>query len=226
MPNRSAAILWLPSHAVAQKYDRAEQAQLTNPWFMRSACWTRSTNPRATIATSGQTIPGATATVSDNVTLMFDLGYDITKAFSIQIMGGIPPKPTVTAERTVAVTWRSRGGSLRPRLFHRDLPHTRLARVATLRRSGAVYAIILDDHGTMPCQISSSSITLASPCRAAFERSIANTLELFVDFKEAWLAVDAHGKRPAGPGDGEGHPRSVDRRRWREVSISLSTWLT
>jgi outer membrane protein len=26
------------------------------------------------------------------------------------------------------------------------------------------------------------------------ERSIANNLELFFDFKEVWLAVDAHGK--------------------------------
>src|SRR5262249_17898050 len=98
----AAAILWAAPRAIAQSNDGAEHAQLTSPWFARIGMLDAIYHPSATIATSGQTIPGATATVSNNVTLMFDLGYDITKAFSIQMMGGIPPKPTVTGERTVA----------------------------------------------------------------------------------------------------------------------------
>jgi hypothetical protein len=88
----AAAILLSPPHALAQSNDEgAEHAHLTSPWFARIGMLDAIYHPRATIATSGQAIPGATATVSNNVTLMFDLGYDITKGFSIQMTGEIPP---------------------------------------------------------------------------------------------------------------------------------------
>src|SRR5262249_53303335 len=96
------AIVMLPTHALAQGGVRAEGVEAASLWFVRIGVLDAIYHPSATIATSGVPIAGATATVSNNITPMFDLGYHVTKTLSIQMMGGIPPKPTVTGERTVA----------------------------------------------------------------------------------------------------------------------------
>src|SRR5262249_53051758 len=97
------AIVLIPTCAFAQSNDQTEpSAQAASRGFVRIGVLHAIYHPSAEIATSGLVIPGATATVSNNMTLMFDIGYDITKAFSIQITGGIPPKPMVTGERAIA----------------------------------------------------------------------------------------------------------------------------
>ncbi|HJZ77252.1 MAG TPA: OmpW family outer membrane protein [Vicinamibacterales bacterium] len=189
----AAAILWSPPHAIAQTRDGAEPAHLAGHWFARVGVLEAIYHPSATIATSGQPIPGATATVSNNVTLMFDLGYDVTKACSVQMMGGLPPKPTVTGERTVA-SLGDLGAVRYGPLFVTGtchLPRRRGWQVYV--GAGAVYAIILDDHDRAVTDLVVLN-NFGFALQGAIERSIGNSLELFVDFKQAWLAVDAHGK--------------------------------
>ena len=193
----AAAILSSPPHAIAQSNDGAEQPHLTSPWFLRIGVLDAIYHPSATIATSGQAIPGATATVSNNVTPMFDLGYNLTTAFSIQLMGGIPPTPTVTAERTVA-SFGDLGAVRYGPVFLTGTYHIpRWRGWQPYAGAGAVYAIILDDHD----RAVSDLIVLNNwgfALQGGIERSIADNFELFVDFKEAWLAVDAHGQLPGG----------------------------
>jgi outer membrane protein len=130
---------------------------------------------------------------------MFDLGYDLTKAFSIQLMGGIPPKPTVTGERTVA-SLGDLGAVRYGPVFLTGTYHLRYHAGRGWQPyvgAGAVYAIILDDHD----RAVSDLIVLNNfgfALQGGVERSIANNLELFVDFKEAWLAVDTHGTLTGG----------------------------
>jgi outer membrane protein len=183
-----------PPHALAQSNDGgAEHAHLTSPWFVRIGMLDAIYHPRATIATSGQTIPGATATVSNNVTLMFDLGYDITKGFSIQMTGGIPPKPTVTGERTVASLGDLGAVRYGPVFLTGTYHIPRRRGWQPYLGAGAVYAIILDDHDRAVSDLVVLN-NFGFALQGGVERSIADNLELFVDFKEAWLAVDAHGK--------------------------------
>jgi hypothetical protein len=54
-------------------------------------------------------------------------------------------------------------------------------------------------------------------------RAIATNLDLFVDVKEAWLAVDAHGAARRGSYDRQGRTRSVGGLCRPETSISLNT---
>src|SRR5262249_11533671 len=149
-------------------------------------------HPNAAIATGGQSIPGAAADVSHNVTPMFDIGYGVTKAFSLQVMGGVPPKPTVTGERAVASLGALGAVRFGPvfltGLYH--VPHWRGWRPYV--GAGAVYAGILRDHDRAmsdPIFLNNWGCAL----QGGVERSIANKLDVFVDFKEAWLAVNAHG---------------------------------
>jgi outer membrane protein len=193
----AAAILCSPPHAIAQSSDGAEPERLTSPWFVRIGMLDAIYHPSATIAMSGQTIPGATATVSNNVTVMFDLGYDITKAFSIQLMGGIPPKPTVTGERTVASLGDLGAVRYGPVVLTGNYHMPRMRGWRPYVGAGAVYAIILDDHDRAVSDLVVLN-NVGFVLQGGVERSIANNLELFFDFKEVWLAVDAHGKLAGG----------------------------
>lgn len=192
-----AAILSSPPHAIAQTSDAAEPERLTSPWFARLGMLDAIYHPSATIAMSGQTIPGATATVSNNVTMMFDLGYEITNAFSVQLMGGIPPKPTVTGERTVASLGDLGAVRYGPLVLTGTYHMPRRRGWRPYVGAGAVYAIILDDHDRAVSDLVVLN-NFGFVLQGGVERSIANNLELFFDFKEAWLAVDAHGKLAGG----------------------------
>jgi outer membrane protein len=188
-----AVILCSPPHASAQSSDRAEPERLTSPWFVRIGLLDAIYHPSATIAMGGQTIPGATATVSNNVTMMFDLGYEITKAFSVQLMGGIPPKPTVTGERTVASLGDLGAVRYGPLVLTGTYHMPRWRGWRPYVGAGAVYAIILDNHDRAVSDLVVLN-NVGFVLQGGVERSIANNLELFFDFKEVWLAVDAHGK--------------------------------
>ena len=193
----AAATLWSPPHAIAQSSDGAESERLTSPWFVRIGMLDAIYHPSATIAMSGQTIPGATATVSNNVTIMFDLGYEITKAVSIQLMGGIPPKPTVTGERTVASLGDLGAVRYGPLVLTGTYHMPRRRGWRPYVGAGAVYAIILDDHDRAVSDLVVLN-NFGFVLQGGVERSIANNLELFFDFKEVWLAVDAHGNLAGG----------------------------
>jgi outer membrane protein len=63
--------------------------------------------------------------------------------------------------------------------------------------AGAVYAIILHDHDRAVSDLivlNNSGFAL----QGGVERAIGNSLDLFVDFKQAWLGVDAHGNLTGG----------------------------
>src|SRR5262249_51167771 len=188
----AAAIVASPPHALAQNDDGAEVARQASSWYARIGVLDALYHPSATIVTSGRAISGAAADVSNNLTLMFDIGYDVTNAFSIQLMGGIPPKPTVAGAGTVASLGDLGAVRFAPVFLTGTYHAPRWRGWQPYVGAGMVYAIILHDHD----RAISDLIVLNNwgfALQGGVERSIANNLELFVDFKEAWLAVRAHG---------------------------------
>jgi outer membrane protein len=181
----------------AQSSSGADDARVTNRWFVRVGVLDAIYHPSATIALNGSMIPDATATVSNNVTLMFDIGYDVSKAFSLQLMGGIPPKPTVTGERAVASLGDLGAVRYGPMIL------TGTYRIPGWRGwqpyvgGGTVYAIVLKDFdGAVSDLIALNNWGVV--LQGGVERSIRDNLDLFVDFKEGWLAIDAHGSLSGG----------------------------
>ena len=53
-----STIAWLPSHAIAQSSDRTEGTHQASPWYVRIGVLDAIYHSSATIATSGQAIPG------------------------------------------------------------------------------------------------------------------------------------------------------------------------
>src|SRR5262249_59062489 len=71
-------------------------------WFGRIGIVGAIYHSGATISTDSAVIPGAAAVVGNNISVTLDIGCEITKSVSAQLMLGIPPKPSVTGEGTVA----------------------------------------------------------------------------------------------------------------------------
>jgi len=182
-----------PIGAFAQSHDQTEpSAQTASRCFVRIGVLDAIYHPSAEIATSGLVIPGATATVSNNMTLMFDIGYDITNHFSIQVTGGIPPKPMVTGERAVASLGDLGAVRYGPVIFTGIYRMPRWRGWQPYVGTGAVYAIILHEEDRAVSDLTAEN-NWGFVLQGGIERAISNNVDVFVDFKEAWLAVWAHG---------------------------------
>jgi NADH:ubiquinone reductase (H+-translocating) len=146
----------------------------------------------ATIATSGQMIPGATANVSNNYTLMFDVRRYIAKDLSLSLMGGIPPKPTITGKGSVAALGELGKVRYGPAILTADYHLPKLLAFRPYVGAGTAYAIILKDHDAAVSQLRVHN-NWGFVLEGGAEHQLSQNLALFVDVKEIWLAVNAHG---------------------------------
>lgn len=70
-------------------------AQSKLGWYMQAGPANVAFFEGAEIAAGGATIPGASATLSDNATLGLGVGYRFSDAFSLIAIAGVPPTTTV-----------------------------------------------------------------------------------------------------------------------------------
>ena len=160
-----------------------------NPWYLRVGALDAFYDSSATIKVGGEIIPGATARVSDGGTVMVDVGYDLTRNISILLMGGLPPKPSVTGEGTVSSLGMlgkvHYGSAILTGTYHfRDW-----GRLQPYVGMGLAYAIIL--HSSVPDLGVHNSFGFAT--QAGVECSLDQTWGVFVDVKKVFLSVGASG---------------------------------
>jgi len=146
----------------------------------------------ATIATSGQTIPGATANVSNNYSLMFDVRRYIARDLSLTLMAGVPPKPTITGEGSVASLGELGKVRYGPAILTAEYHLPKLRAFRPYVGAGTAYAIILKEHDAAVSQLGVRN-NWGTVLEAGAEHQLSRNMALFVDVKEVWLAVDAHG---------------------------------
>jgi len=181
-------VLHLPGVLHAQ----AGGAAQASPWFGRIAALGAFYHSSATIATNGQLLTGATATVSNNQTATFDVGYDFTRNLFALLMVGVPPTPAVTGQGTVT----SLGALGRVRYGPAIL--TAGYRVPTggafrpYVGTGAAYAIIVKNHDAAVSQLDVHN-NWGFVLQGGAEYRLNRTWDVFADFKQLWLAVDADG---------------------------------
>ena len=166
--------------------------------FKQSRCFTRvgylvvPYHSSARIATNGQLVSGGTAKASNNMTVTFDVGCDITKNIAVSTTLGIPPKPHITGEGAVAnldVLGKVRYG---PAFFTGYYRFPTIGRFRPYAGGGAAYAIIFKefDGSVKHLQVHNN---WGSVLQGGAEYQVNSKYTLFVDFKEVWLAVNAHG---------------------------------
>jgi outer membrane protein len=176
----------LPSPAAGGKHAGESR------WYGRVGAVGAIYHSSATFATGGITIPDASAQVSNNKSLTLDVGYDITKNISTQLMLGIPPRPTITGQGTVAELGELGAVRYGPGIL------TGLYRVRRWRTfqpyagPGVVYAIFLKDHNGSVSDLHVAN-HFGSVVQAGAEYKLSGRWSVFGDFKEVWLGVNAHG---------------------------------
>jgi outer membrane protein len=156
----------------------AEQSR----WFARVGVLDALYHSGADIAVDGNVLPGATAHVSDNVTVTFDIGYEVTEHLDVMLMLGIPPKPTITGERAVAGLGELGKVRYGPAILSANYRFRERGALQPYAGLGVAYAIILKEHDASVLQLDVHG----------YGR------ELFFDFKQLWLAVDARGVLVSG----------------------------
>src|SRR3981189_658629 len=77
-------------------------ADEANEWFVRVGVLEAIYNSSVRISTNAGGSPGASANVTNNTTVLFDLGYNPTPNTYIMFMAGIPPKPDINGTGTVS----------------------------------------------------------------------------------------------------------------------------
>jgi len=173
------------------------EAQSVRTPFSRSRCFSRlgvlavPYHSSASIATNGQLLSGGTAKASNNMTLTFDLGCEITKNISASVTTGIPPKPHITGEGAAAslgILGKVRYG---PAFFTGYYRFPKAGPFRPYVGGGAAYAIIFKefDGSVKNLQVHNN---WGSVVQGGVEYELKK-YTLFVDFKEVWLGVNAHG---------------------------------
>ena len=172
--------------------------QIISPPLKQSRLFTRvgllvaPYHSSATIATNGQLLSGGTAEASNNVSMTFDLGYEITNNISVSVTTGIPVKPHVTGEGAAAplgILGKVRYG---PMIVAGQYHFPKVGRVTPYVGGGAAYAIIFKnfDGSVKNLRVNNN---WGSVLQGGAEYELNSKYTLFVDFKEVWLAVNAHG---------------------------------
>ena len=70
-------------------------AQDRTGWYIQAGAASVGFSESASVAAGGSSIPGASATLSDNVTLGLGIGYRFSDPFSVIAILGVPPTTTV-----------------------------------------------------------------------------------------------------------------------------------
>jgi outer membrane protein len=169
----------------------------TSPWFARIAGLGAFYHSSAEIATNGQLLPGASANVTDNGTLTLDLGYDISDNASALLMVGVPPRPLINGRGTVATLGQLGQVRYGPVILTGRYSLRKWGAIRPYAGTGVAYAVILKNHDAAVSQLDVHN-HFGFALQAGAEYDMGRNWELFADFKQLWLAVNAKGLLAGG----------------------------
>ena len=161
-------------------------------WFSRVGVLVAPYHSSANIATNGQPLSGGTAEASNNMSVTFDVGYEITNNISVSVMSGIPVKPHVTGEGTASslgVLGKVRYG---PAVITGYYRFPKAGRFRPYVGGGTAYAIIFKEFDGSVKNLDVHN-NWGSVLQGGVEYEANSKYTLFFDFKEVWLAVNARG---------------------------------
>jgi len=161
-------------------------------WFGRVGLAGMIYHSGATLSSNGIVIPGATVDVSYDVTLTLDVGYDVTKNIFTSLMVGIPPRPAITSQGSVAALGELGAVRYGPAILWGGYRVRRWGAFQPYAGPGVVYAIILKDHSASVSDLHVRN-NFGFVLQAGAEYRLRRKWSLFVDVKQMWLGVDAHG---------------------------------
>jgi outer membrane protein len=162
-------------------------------WFIRAGAVGALYDSSASFAIGGQDIPGATAHARDNITAIFDVGYDVTKQFAVMMMAGVPPRTAVDGRGTVGSLGNLGAVRFAP-VFLTGIYRLpwEWSDFRPYVGAGFAHAFILKDYDGAVTQLKvdgNSGFVL----QTGIEYRLNESFGFFLDYKRLWLRLDADG---------------------------------
>jgi outer membrane protein len=173
--------------------DQAKESPApSSKWYVRVGVAGIIYHPGALVTAGGAVVPGASATVTNNVTVIVDGGYYFTKHIAATIFGGIPPKPTLSGTGTIAPYGNLGSLWYAPPILSTHYHFLKWGPIQPYAGGGVGYAIILKKHNEALKNLQVHN-NFAPVAQAGTDYMFNKKWGAFVDCKQAWLSVDAHG---------------------------------
>jgi len=185
-----SAVENLASTSRAPSVSNGQESQ--GRWYGRIGVLGAIYHSSATFAADGVTIPNASARVSNDESITFDIGYDITKSISAQLMAGIPPRPTIYGVGTVAPLGELGAVRYGPGIATGLYRVRRWGALQPYAGAGFAYAIFIKDHDSSVTDLHVAN-NFGTVFQAGAEYKMGRSWSIFGDFKEIWIGVNAHG---------------------------------
>jgi outer membrane protein len=163
-----------------------------NEWFVRVGALEAIYNSSATIATSAGVVPGASASVTNSTTVLFEIGYDPSPNTYITLMAGIPPKPDLNGTGTVGQLGKLGTVRYGPAILTAGYRIPIPGKLQPYVGAGVAYAIILDNYAGAVSSLSVHN-NFGYALQTGVEYAITQKWQAFVDLKQLWLSVNADG---------------------------------
>lgn len=167
-----------------------------NQWWLRIGPGNISFSEKVALYSAGARFEGADATVSNNTTLLAELGYRIDPDWSMGLTIGIPPKTKIAATGAASslgqlgrVTYGPMGLTAQYR-FDTGSPFR------PYLGAGVAYNRIFDTGDGSIAELRAKS-TFGAVLQAGFEYELTSTTGLFIDVKKLSLRTSANGVIPA-----------------------------
>jgi outer membrane protein len=166
-------------------------------WYGRVGGVAAFYHPGARVSLGGREVPNSSVDVSTDTGVTFDIGYDLSDHLSVQLMFGVPPRPSITGERAIASLGELGQVRYGPVILTGLYRLPRLGPVRPYVGAGAAYALIFKAHDGSVSDLRVHN-DWGFVLQAGAEIPVGRRLALFADVKRIWLSVDADGTIAGG----------------------------
>lgn len=162
-----------------------------NRWYTRIGVGGVIYHPGATVSVAGTSVAGASAQVTNNVTVLADIGYYARPNLTISLMAGIPPRPKLYGAGSLSPYGELGAVWYGPAVLSAQY-HFGHGKFQPYLGPGVAYAIMLRKHSAALEHIQIHN-AFAPVLQGGGEYMFNKHWGTFIDCKQIWLSVDAHG---------------------------------
>lgn len=165
-------------------------------WRLRVGPGRIAFHEQITLSIGGAPVPGAGAKLSDDTTLLAEIGYRFTPEWSAGLTVDIPPTTDIDGTGSAAAFGRLGEMKYGPLALTGQYQFNAGGRLQPYLGAGAVYYLVMDEKDGAVAGLTVDN-AWGSVLQAGVDYKLSPTLGLFVDVKKLFLKTTASGNLPA-----------------------------
>lgn len=178
----------LASCALCVPAVRAEEP----PWSLRLGVAHLAFDTDAAISVGGAPLPGANAEVKNNTTLVLEVGFRLSPAWTARLLLGVPPTTTLTGSGTITGTGTLGRAKYGPLALTATYGFDALGPVRPYLGAGVVYNIVFESQDGFISNLDVKN-SFGSVLQAGLELPLDGGWSVALDVKKIFLKAKATG---------------------------------